>query len=307
MSSTPNQGNSTLSQGQTLESNALAMLSTGTNLRLMAGLVGVSVLLLIWLLSCFVAYDPGADADLSRRFEPPQWSWTGDWQPLGRDHFGRNLALMMMTGTGAFFIPAFVASVASIPTALWLAQYPLFDKPEPRLLGPLFQGLKALPDLAWLAVIAAMTHQNHYAVGLTLGLLSVPVLYEELSARLARLAQRGVLEGARAHGLSARYIRRHYYLELEALPVLCRFLPSLWSRTLLTQAALDYLGDFGGSEANAGWGRLLRDLAPRLFRAEPGAALWVALVPLAAIAGSSLSFHLLGSGLTEHLEGRPNA
>lgn len=271
------------------------------------GVFGTTLLLLTWVASLVLAYDPGADTDLSRRFEAPSWQPAPRFQPLGRDHFGRNLLNVLREGTKAFVVPALVASSISVPLALWLTHRSVEKVPTRPWQQGMMLSTGALPGLGWLMLIAVASHQSGVAFGLTLGLLQTPVLAQQLAEPLEQLRLSGVLEGARAHGLQPRYIQAHYLFRLEALPVLCRFIPRLWSMTLLTEAALSYLGEFGAPEAIPSWGRLLRDLAPLLFRAEPGAAVWVALVPLLAIAGSSLALILLGNGLAFRLERRLHA
>lgn len=264
---------------------------------------GGVVLLMAGLVAWLWPYDPGRDTDLLRRFWAPGWGADGTFTLLGRDAFGRDLARMLLQGVGAWLGPGLLAALVAGGLGLGLA----WRAPEAQRGVPgevaVSTALQSLPPLAWLMLLAVATEQSLWALGLGVGVLEAPGMAQRLRQRFRQLSQREITAGAFAHGLSAAYIQREYRLRLEGLPELLRAAPELVAQVLLLETALSYLGELGAPEQAASWGRMLKDVSPLLFRAEPGAAVWVALLPLSALVGSLLSLYGLGEGLAERLPG----
>jgi peptide/nickel transport system permease protein len=264
---------------------------------LLCGLAGALVLAAAVLASIVFPYDAAADTDLGRRFASPGTDGSAWAHPLGRDLYGRDLARVMMEGTRAFCGPGLLAVAVAVPLAMLAA----LARPLP---GDALPGertavlaLGAVPTLVWLLLASVAGGQRPAWVAVALGLTHAPDLAAELRGRFGQLEARGLMEGARAHQLPPRRVRWVHLARLEGLPPLLRHSARLFAAMLLAEASLSYLGDFGVPEPIPSWGRLLRDLSPLLFRAEPGAALWVALVPLTALVLTSLLVLSLGEGL----------
>lgn len=284
-------------------------MSTGTPFRLplWSCCVGGLLLLLLAALGLLMPYDPGRDTELLRRFWSPGWGPDGSFTLLGRDAFGRDLARMLGQGVLAWLGPGVLAALLAGGVGLALA----WAEPEDLRGLPgeatVVMALQTLPPLAWLMLLAVATQQNVWSFGVGVGVLEAPGIAQRLRQRFRQLRQREVIAGAHGHGLSPAYVQREYRMRLEGLPELARALPELVAQVLLLETALSYLGELGAPEQSASWGRMLKDLSPLLFRAEPGAALWVALLPLGALMLSLLILYGLGEGVAEQLPGGSQA
>lgn len=302
--------------------------------RLWLSTLGTVILLVAWGVAELLPFDAGADTDLARRFAPPGTDGDGHLLLLGRDHFGRDLFRMLVQGTSAFIRPGWIALAFALPVGVLLwwrtaekdaswgranararesaaldssadgsAREGTFSTALESS-SPFTLAISGLPTLAWLLLVSVASGQSLTWMAIALGLLQAPSLSRALLTRHQRLVHRGVVQGAAAQGLSSRIVWRFQQLPLELLPELCRFVPHMFSVTLLLETAMSYLGDFGAPESIPSWGRMLRDLSDRLFRVEPGAPLWVALVPVAAIMLSSLTLQVCGERWAHHLERR---
>lgn len=276
------------------------------------GITATAGLLGCWLFSLCDGWSAAADTELTRRFAPPLEDAAGWGAPLGRDAYGRDLLRVLIHGTQAFVGPGLGASCVALGLGLGAAM--LRPLPGQHLPGErvLVLGSRALPVLGWLLLVSVLSSSlgsPHPVVWLAFaqGLLMAPEVAQQLRWRVNALVERGVLEGARAQGLKWRRVRWHWLMRREALPLAARTVPQVLSSFLVVEAALSYLGDFGVLEPTPSWGRLLRDLSPLLFRAEPGAPLWLAGLLPALFWGTVQALERTGTALEAWLEGEGRA
>lgn len=269
------------------------------------GLLGLLALLLGELWNLHTSYDPTTDIDFSRRLALPGTPRDLPETLLGRDHYGRDLAKVLVQGIHAFLGPGLLAATTACGFGLLLA----ITRPQRGGALPgerlVTLALASTPAVIWVLLASLASQRCLWGMGGMLGLTSIGHMAAELRARFQHLHQGGTLEGALAHGLSHRRITWYHLALLEGIPVLLRRSGYIAASMLWIEASLSYLGDFGAPPPTPSWGQVLKGLSPSLFRADPGPAFWIAMTPLLLICLTSLTLMATGKGLGTALERGP--
>ncbi len=254
---------------------------------LVALAVTMSLLSLVW-----TPYAPMRIA-MTRRWLPPDLVHV-----LGTDHFGRDIASMIMAGlrNSLAIAGAGVALGAIAGAALGLA--------AATLRGPLEEASMRLVDFvyAFPAVLAAVVVTALLGPGAVAVTLAIAIANAAIFARLVRatadqLWARPFVRAAVALGGSRLRVAWHHVLP-SLLGLLCVQAASQFAVALLVEAGLSYLG-LGLQPPAASLGRMLNDSQTHMTRAP-----WLAIFPGAALALVVLGAGLLGDGLRDRLDPR---
>ncbi|NCU19598.1 ABC transporter permease [Candidatus Falkowbacteria bacterium] len=261
---------------------ALALGAALTGVALTAALVS-----LVW-----VPHDVTRMAIADRLQGPSAAHW------LGTDHFGRDIAAMLMTGAQTSLAVALVAvgigMSAGVPMGLAAAaRGGWLDEVIMRGNDLIF----AFPALVIAILITAVFGPSAMNAILAIGIFNIPVF-----ARLTRGAALALwtLDYVRAAELAgkgrARISVEHILPNLAGLLVVQGTIQ--FSLGILAEAGLSYVG-LGAQPPTPSWGRMLAE-AQTMVALAPH----VALMPGLAIVATVLGLNLLGDGLRDALDPR---
>lgn len=261
-----------------------ALLVGGT---IAAVLVGVAVVSLVW------TPEAPTRVRIPLRLRPPLAAGL-----LGTDHFGRDVASMMMAGAWnslAISAPAVLAG-AALGCAIGCAAAALrgtFETVALRVADVVF----AFPAVLSAIMIGAVLGAGPTAGMIAIAIFNVPVFVRVTRASALQVWSTDFVAAARALG------RRPVAITMtEVLPnisgVLVVQLTIQLALAILTEAGLGYLG-LGVRPPNPSWGRMLADAQTYLAQAPH-----LAIAPGLAVAISVLGLNLLGDGLRDLLDPR---
>jgi peptide/nickel transport system permease protein len=249
--------------------------------------IGVALLSFVW-----TPYDPTQMA-IANKLKPPS---AAHW--LGTDHFGRDVASMIMVGAWNSIAVALIAVGIGIgigvPLGLFAAaRRGWLDDVTMRVNDLVF----AFPALLLAIMITALLGPGAINAIIAIGIFNVPVF-----ARLTRGA--ALSQWTREYVLAARLAGKGS-MRISVEHILPNVLNTLvvqatiqFSLGILAEAALSYVG-LGTQPPNPSWGRMLAD-AQTLIAIAPH----LAIFPGLAIVLSVLGLNLLGDGLRDMLDPR---
>jgi peptide/nickel transport system permease protein len=267
------------------------MLRVRPNLPLLIGGALTLLLLVVALVSLVWTPENPARVRVALRLRGPLESGL-----LGTDHFGRDVASLLMAGAWNSLAIAWPAVLlgAATGTALGLAAaaaQDLFDEIAMRACDVIF----AFPAVLSAIMIGALLGSGPLAAILAIAVFNVPVF-----ARVTRGVARQVwtfdyVAAARSIG------KQPWRITLEdVLPnivgVLVVQVTIQLALAILTEAGLSYLG-LGVRPPDPSWGRMLSDSQTFLAQAPH-----LAVAPGLAIALSVLGLNLLGDGLRDAVD-----
>ena len=255
---------------------------------LSAMFVGLAAVSLVWL-----PYDITV-LDISARLQP---AGASHW--LGTDHFGRDMATMLMAGARTSIAVALIAVgigiVFGVPLGLAAAAYRGTWLDEVIMRGN--DLVFAFPSLVIAILITAVFGASAVNAILAIGIFNIPVF--------ARVARGGALPlwtldyilAARVAGKGRGRISAEHILPNIANLLIVQGTIQ-FSLGILAEAALSYVG-LGAQPPTASWGRMLAD-AQTMIYTEPQ----LAVLPGMAIVLMVLGVNLMGDGLRDALDPR---
>lgn len=218
---------------------------------------------------------------------------------LGTDHFGRDIASMLMVGARVSLATGLAAvligACVGVPLGLWAAarRGAWVDEVIMRASDLAF----AFPALVVAILITAIAGPSAVNAVLAIGIFNIPVF-----ARVARGAALAIwtqdyILAARLAGKGAGRISAQHVLPNIA-PILIVQATIQFALGVLAEAGLSYVG-LGAQPPLPSWGRMLAD-AQTLIALAPH----VAILPGLAILLTVLGLNLLGDGLRDRLDPR---
>ena len=264
-----------------------------------AGLVIISLFLVMALFSPFLAPHDPLEQSLYDKLKPPVWDEGGTWtHPLGTDDFGRDLLsriiygsrISMLVGVVAVSISLFFGTFAGAIAGFYGG---VIDTIIMRFMDLLL----AFPSILLAIVIVAFLGPSLENAMIAIGVVSIP--------RYARIVRGSVLEeyskdyvqAARALGArDGRLIFIHILPNCLAPLIVQTTLG--FASAILEAAALSFLG-LGAQPPTPEWGAMLANGRSLILRAW-----WAVTFPGLMILFAVLGFNLLGDGLRDALDPR---
>jgi peptide/nickel transport system permease protein len=250
-------------------------------------LVAVAVISLLW-----TPHSPTA-IDIARKLLPPS---PEHW--LGTDHFGRDVASMIMAGAGNSILVGIVAVAIGVGLGVALGLLAAAAG------GWLEEAVMRAADFtfAFPAVLSAILITALLGPGAVNSILAIGIFNVPVFARLTRGAARTVwtrdfILAARAAGKGPMRITLHHILPNLANLLIVQATIQ-FALAILAEAGLSYLG-LGTQPPQPSWGRMLNEAQTFLFLAPR-----LAIYPGLAIVLAVLGLNLLGDGLRDLLDPR---
>jgi peptide/nickel transport system permease protein len=270
-----------------------------------SGWLGLAGLLLLTVLLLLAAFGPLLDlpdptrTNLRARMAAPTISWTGlGAHPLGTDQLGRDILSRIVTGSRVTLAVAAAAVILGgiVGTLLGLVAG-FFGGLLDRLLMRLADIQLAVPlMLLALMVIAALGPSLQNLV-IVLALVSWVRYARIVRGQALAVREREFVQSARAIGASApRIILRHILPNVLTPAVVVATLEL--ARVIVLEAGLSFLG-LGVQPPDPSWGRMLAE-----GRTYISSAWWIITFPGLALMLTVLSVNLLGDWLRDYLDPR---
>jgi peptide/nickel transport system permease protein len=232
---------------------------------------------------------------------------------LGADAQGRDVAARMLyggrssleVGIGSAVLACFIATVLALVAGF-------YGGVVDALLSRLMDVIWAFPVYLLAICIATviLAAPNGLSVGpfqvvasdlklptLIIGFIYVPYVYRPVRGHVLSVAEKEFIEASVAQGASNR---RLIFSEImpNVISVVIVLLPLMIATTILTEAALSFLG-VGVQPPNASWGTIIGD-GQTLLYTRP----WVAIAPGIMIVLTVLALNVLGDGIRDALDPR---
>ena len=262
--------------------------------KLLAGGGLAAVFLAAALVSFFwTPYDVTA-LDIGARLQPPSLV-----HPLGTDHFGRDVASMIMVGARVSIAVALVAvgigMGLGVPLGLAAAarRGSVLDEVIMRGNDLVF----AFPALLIAIMITAVFGPSALNAIIAIGIFNVPVFARLTRGAALSLWTREFILAARVAGKGRTRISLEHVLP-NVMNLLIVQGTIQFSLGILAEAGLSYVG-LGAQPPTPSWGRMLAESQTMISFAP-----WLALFPGLAIVLTVLGLNLMGDGLRDHLDPR---
>ncbi|WP_375174430.1 ABC transporter permease [Pseudooceanicola sp.] len=227
--------------------------------------------------------------DIANRIKSPSWR-----NPLGTDHFGRDILSMIMVGARVSIAVAFVAVgiglLFGVPLGLWAAarKGTLLDEVIMRGNDLVF----AFPSLIIAILITAIFGPSALNAIIAIGIFNIPVFARLTRSGALTLWQRDYILAARVAGKGAARISvEHILPNVTNLLIVQGTIQ--FSLGILAEAGLSYVG-LGVQPPTPSWGRMLAESQTMISFAPH-----MALFPGLAILLTVLGLNLMGDGLRD--------
>jgi len=248
-------------------------------------LLGVALLSLVW-----TPASPTA-IQIAQRLKPPLQAGL-----LGADHFGRDVASLLMAGAWNSLSIAFVAVLAGMIGGVALGTLAAAwrgwaEEVAMRIADVTF----AFPAVLSAIMIGALIGPGATTAVIAIGVFNIPVFARVSRGAALQLWERDFVLAARAAGKGPVLITLHHVLPNIAGLLVVQATIQL-ALAILAEAGLSFLG-IGLPPPNPSWGRMLSDAQTYL-----GQAPHLAVLPGLAIAFAVLGLNMLGDGLRDLID-----
>lgn len=234
---------------------------------------------------------PPTQIQITQRLAPPLEAGL-----LGADHFGRDIASMLMVGAWNSLSIAFVAVLLGMAGGVLLGTLAAAWR------GWAEEIVMRLADVtfAFPAVLSAIMIAALIGPGITTAVIAIGVFNIPVFARVARSAalqvwERDFILAARSAGKGPLLITLHHVLPNIAGLLVVQATIQL-AMAILAEAGLSFLG-VGVPPPHPSWGRMLSDSQTYLSQAPH-----LAILPGLAIALAVLGLNMLGDGLRDVID-----
>lgn len=264
-----------------------ASASLAPGLALSAAFLGAALLSFLW-----TPYDVAA-LQIASGLQPPSLA---HW--MGTDHFGRDVASMLMVGARNSLAVAVVAAglglVIGAPLGLLAASRGgLIDEVVMRANDLVF----AFPSLLLAIMITAVAGPGAINAILAIGIFNIPVFARVARGAALSLWTRDYVLAARTAG-KGPFLISLQHIAPNIAPVLIVQGAIQFSLGVLAEAALSYVG-LGAQPPIPSWGRMLAEAQTMI-----GFAPWLAIFPGFCVMLTVIGLNLLGDGLRDILDPR---
>ncbi|MEX1662004.1 ABC transporter permease [Thioclava sp. 15-R06ZXC-3] len=260
---------------------------------IIGGVLSGAALLAALISLVWTPYDVTA-LDIAHKLQAPS---AAHW--LGTDHFGRDIASMLMAGARTSLAVALVAVTIGmglgVPLGLWAAarRGSWLDEGIMRANDLIF----AFPSLVIAILITATFGPSATNAIIAIGIFNIPVFARVTRAGALSLWQLDYIRAAQVAGKGrARISGEHILPNIANLLIVQGTIQ--FSLGILAEAGLSYVG-LGAQPPTPSWGRMLAE-AQTMVTLAPH----VAIMPGLAIVLTVLGLNLLGDGLRDALDPR---
>jgi len=259
-----------------------------------AAMIGLIILLIILSLALFadfiVPYSKCIDQVGAERLQGPSFS---HW--FGTDEYGRDLFARVIHGARySLFIGVATSLMALVVGAILGASAGYFGGMVDMMICRIMDVFLCVPPiLLSLAVVAALgTNMRNLIFAITVS--CIPGNVRLIRSLVLTVAEQDYVEAARSYGCSHARIIFRYVLPNAMGPIIVNTTMSI-SDMILSAAGLSFIG-MGIQPPTPEWGALLSNAQKYMFTSP-----YLLLFPGIFILLSSLSFNLVGDGLTDAL------
>ncbi|HEY1371284.1 MAG TPA: ABC transporter permease [Candidatus Binatia bacterium] len=265
-------------------------------LKVVAGGIVVAALIIVGLLSPWLApHDPQYQA-LEAMLKPPEW--VGGAHVLGTDNLGRDILSRIIYGARVSLLVAFAVVLISGAAGILLgAVSGYFGGKVDFAIQKLVEVVWAFPALLLAITILAFLGQGLFNLILALVAQRWIQYCRVVRGQTLSLRDRDFVAATRALGAgSPRVIRRHILPNLVQISLVIGTFSM--ASAIISEASLSFLG-LGVPPGIPSWGTMLAD-----SRSYISTAWWLALFPGLAIFVTVLGINLLGDGVRDLLDPR---
>jgi peptide/nickel transport system permease protein len=265
-------------------------------LKVVAGGIVVAALVIVGVLSPWLApHDPQHQA-LEAMLKPPQW--LGGSHVLGTDNLGRDILSRIIYGARVSLLVAFAVVLISGAVGILLGAISgYFGGKIDFAIQKLVEVVWAFPALLLAITILAFLGQGLFNLILALVAQRWIQYCRVVRGQTLSLRDRDFVAATRALGAgSPRVIRRHILPNLLQISLVIGTFSM--ASAIISEASLSFLG-LGVPPGIPSWGTMLAD-----SRSYISTAWWLALFPGLAIFVTVLGINLLGDGVRDLLDPR---
>jgi peptide/nickel transport system permease protein len=265
-------------------------------LKVVAGGIVVAALIIVGVLSPWLApHDPQHQA-LEAMLKPPQW--LGGSHVLGTDNLGRDILSRIIYGARVSLLVAFAVVLISGAVGILLGAISgYFGGKIDFAIQKLVEVVWAFPALLLAITILAFLGQGLFNLILALVAQRWIQYCRVVRGQTLSLRDRDFVAATRALGAgSPRVIRRHILPNLVQISLVIGTFSM--ASAIISEASLSFLG-LGVPPGIPSWGTMLAD-----SRSYISTAWWLALFPGLAIFVTVLGINLLGDGVRDLLDPR---
>lgn len=258
----------------------------------MAGLIILSIIVFFTLFAdLIVPYSKCIDQVGAERLQ-----WPSMRHIFGTDEYGRDLFARVIHGSRySLFIGVATSLIALVIGAVLGASAGYFGGMVDMVICRIVDVFMCVPPiLLSLAVVAALgTSLQNLVIAITIS--SIPGNVRLIRSVVLTVAEQDYVEAARSYGCSHARIIFRYVLPNAMGPIIVNTTMAI-SDMILSAAGLSFIG-MGIQPPSPEWGALLSGAQKYMFSSP-----YLLLFPGAFIMLSSLSFNLVGDGLTDALD-----
>ncbi|MEW6045345.1 MAG: ABC transporter permease [Bacillota bacterium] len=258
-----------------------------------AGFAGVALFICVALLAPLLSpHDPNA-IELLNILKPPS---ADHW--LGTDQFGRDVFARIVWGSRVSLTVAVASLGLAAAVGIFLGALAGYrggwvDEATMRVVDVLL----SFPDIMLAIAVTAILPPGLVSTIVAIGVYNLPQVMRVTRGSVLSVRNNLYVEGARAVGKSDWGILVRYVIP-NAMPPVLVLLTLRTAASILTASGLSFLG-LGVQPPTPEWGAMISEARTYLVTAPH-----LSLVPGLAIAGTVLSFNLLGDALNDALNPR---
>ncbi|MFW5683900.1 MAG: ABC transporter permease [Spirochaetota bacterium] len=235
-------------------------------------------------------YDP-TDQDYESRLLRPG----APGHLLGTDDLGRDVLSRIVWGSRAALVVGLVSVTIALGIGLLVGLTAgLAGGWTENILMLVMDAVLSFPTILLAIAVVTVFGYGLAQVTIAIGVVFSPVFARLVRARTLAIKHEGYVESARALGTPMWRITAVHVIP-NIVPEIVVQCSVTFALAVVIEAGLSYLG-LGTQPPTPSWGLMLKDARSYLFQAP-----WLAVYPGLAIAGTVLSFNVLGDALSEHL------
>ena len=257
----------------------------------MAGIILISFLLIMFVISFFYLPYPPDAMDSAHIFDPPSMA---HW--LGTDNFGRDILSRIMKGSQtAFAVGSGAVAIGLVVGVILGSLAGYFGGWIDEAVMRLMDAKMAIPGVILALALITVFGNKVSNMILALGIMSIPRFCRMTRSGFMQVKQMDYIKAAKSRGVSSLRIMVFHILPNISSQLIVT-LTLGFSSAILSEAGLSFIG-LGIQPPTSSWGRMLLEAQDFIFT-QPH----YAFIPGIMITVLVLGFNLLGDGLRDVLD-----